>query len=259
MPLEPTTTLLTAAVIFLAALVHGIAGFGFAQVSLGLLPLFRDPATASVLFTATAIASNGRVFWSVREEFEPADWTVPALGLLVGMPLGILIFTGLDAAGLRLAIGATLLLTVAVIAATEKSRAVTGWMARTDYAPGRIAAFLVGLAAGVLGGAVALPGPPVILYGTFLLASGVWTGRRMKAMFTAFFGTLMVYRLASLAVAGSVTTGILLEAVVMVPALLLGAWAGIAVFDRVPEDVFTWIVLAGLTANAVILVLGALG
>ena len=37
------TTGLTALVIFLAAAVHGITRFGYAQVSMGLLPLFRNP------------------------------------------------------------------------------------------------------------------------------------------------------------------------------------------------------------------------
>jgi len=37
------TTGLSAVVILAAAAVHGIAGFGFAQVSMGIMPLFRSP------------------------------------------------------------------------------------------------------------------------------------------------------------------------------------------------------------------------
>jgi len=65
------TTGLSAVVILAAAAVHGIAGFGFAQVSMGIMPLFRSPSSASIIFTATAVVANARVWWSVRDAF---DW-----------------------------------------------------------------------------------------------------------------------------------------------------------------------------------------
>ena len=46
------TTGMSAVVILVAAAVHGIAGFGFAQVSMGIMPLFRSPSSASIIFTA---------------------------------------------------------------------------------------------------------------------------------------------------------------------------------------------------------------
>jgi len=43
------TTGLSAVVILVAAAVHGIAGFGSAQVSMGIMPLFRSPSSASIM------------------------------------------------------------------------------------------------------------------------------------------------------------------------------------------------------------------
>ncbi|MBD3209890.1 sulfite exporter TauE/SafE family protein, partial [Candidatus Micrarchaeota archaeon] len=83
------TMILTSAVIFLAALVHGIVGFGYAQVAMGLLPIFRDPGPASVVFTITAVLVNFGIFWSVRNSFRWKDWLFPAVGLLFGMPAGV--------------------------------------------------------------------------------------------------------------------------------------------------------------------------
>lgn len=80
---------LTALVIFLVAVVHGITGFGYAQVSTGLLPLFRTPGAASIIFTVTAIFSNGRVWWSVRDDFDWRNWIVPIVGLALCLPLGV--------------------------------------------------------------------------------------------------------------------------------------------------------------------------
>ncbi|MFB6077051.1 MAG: hypothetical protein ABEK12_02895 [Candidatus Nanohaloarchaea archaeon] len=98
----------------------------------------------------------------------------------------------------------------------------------------------------------------MILYGAFLLNAGAWDGREMKAVFTAFFGALMVYRLAALGVAGGVTVGVLREAALLLPAVFAGSWIGIGIFDRVPERTFTWLVLLGLSATAVLLVATAI-
>ncbi|MHB9288537.1 TSUP family transporter [Halobacteriales archaeon Cl-PHB] len=253
MVLDWFVTGLTALVILGASVVHGIAGFGFAQVSMGLMPLFRSPGSASIVFTVTAVVSNGRVWWSVRDAFDWRKWVVPIGGLTVGMPLGIFVFRQFGAAQMRVAIGGVLVLAVVLIGLTRQTDVVTGWLEDHDYRPGNVVGVLAGLFAGIFGGAVAVPGPPMIVYGAFMAAGGFWSDEEMKAVFTAFFGTLMLYRLGSLAVGGAVTTGLLLEAVVALPMVFLGAWAGVWVFDHVSEKLFGWLVLVLLTVNAVVL------
>ncbi len=191
-------TILTSFVILLGALVHGIAGFGFAQVSMGLLPLFRNPALASVIFTITAVVSNARVFWSVKEDFNIKDWIVPVGGLVFGMPLGIYVFQSLSKQQLRLFIGIILVLAVILIALIRQMEIVKERIKEKNIKPGWKTGLLAGLSAGILGGAVAIPGPPMIVYGAFMVANEYWGGSRMKAVFTAFFGTLMAYRLGAL-------------------------------------------------------------
>jgi hypothetical protein len=248
-----TTTGLSAAVILIASVVHGIAGFGFAQVSMGLMPLFRSPSSASIIFTATAVVSNGRVWWSVRDAFDWRKWIVPVAGLVVGMPLGIYVFSRFDGAQMRVAIGVVLVLAVVVVGATQQLDAVTDWMEERDYRPGKVVGATAGLLAGIFGGAVAVPGPPMIVYGAFMSASGFWSSEEMKATFTAFFGTLMLYRLGTLTYTGAVTQPLMIEAAIAIPMVFLGAWGGVYIFDHVPERVFQWLVLALLTVNAVVL------
>jgi len=252
------TTGLSAVVILVAAAVHGIAGFGFAQVSMSMMPLFRSPSSASIIFTATAVVANARVLWSVRDAFDWEKWIVPVGGLVVGMPLGIVVFSGFDAAQMRVAIGAVLVVAVIVVGATQQLDVVTDWIEEKDYRPGKIVGATAGLLAGVLGGAVAVPGPPMIVYGAFMSASGFWTDEEMKATFTAFFGTLMLYRLGSLTYTGDVTTPLMIEAAVAVPMVFLGAWIGVYIFDHIPEHVFQWLVLALLSVNAVVILFTAI-
>lgn len=244
---------LSALVIFVATIVHGIAGFGLAQVSMGIMPLFRSPASASAIFSVIAVVSNARIWWSVREDFDWKDWIIPVAGLAVGLPLGIFVFQSLNRNQLRIAIGITLLVAVALIAAVRQSSAVKDWLKEQKFEPDWKIGVVAGFLAGVLGGAVAIPGPPMILYGAFMVAAGFWKGDKMKAIFTAFFGTLMLYRVGSLAVTGEMTVPRLVEAAAALPALFLGAWLGIKIYNLIPEDVFSWIVLVMLTINAFVL------
>ena len=246
----------TSLVFFLAAIVHGIAGFGFAQVSMGLLPLFRSAGPASVIFSMVAIVANARVLWSVREYFEWKDWIIPVAGLAAGMPLGIYYFQQFGEDQFRIFIGATLLLAVALLIIMRQLSFVRNWIEEAGLKPGWTWGVTAGFLAGILGGAIAMPGPPMIIYGTFMVGADLWKGRRMKAVFTAFFGTVQLYRLASLLIAGSVTAPLMAEAVLGLPALFLGAWLGILIFRYIPQKIFRWLVLAMLAANALILLTG---
>lgn len=257
-PTDWVITGLTSLVIFLASVIHGIAGFGYAQVSMGLLPLFREPGAASIIFTVTAIFSNSRVWWSVREEFDWKQWAIPVIGLVAGLPLGIYVFSTLNKTQLRAAIGIVLLIAVVLIALIRQIDTVTDWIKDSGIRPGWKTGVTAGFLSGVFGGAVAIPGPPLIIYGAFMAASGFWNDKEMKAVFTAFFGTLMVYRLAGLSLTGTVTVPLLIQAAVALPGVFLGAWIGVKVFNRIPENVFSWIVLGLLSVNAVILLSTAL-
>lgn len=250
-------TALTALVILGASVVHGIAGFGFAQVSMGLMPLFRSPGSASIIFTVTAVVSNGRVWWSVREAFDWRKWAVPVVGLAVGMPLGIVVFQRFDEDQMRVAIGVVLVIAVVVVGSMRQTDAVTDWIEERGYRPGHVAGVTAGLLAGIFGGAVAVPGPPMIVYGAFMVAGGFWSDEEMKAVFTAFFGTLMLYRLASLTYTGAVETPLLIEAAVAVPMVFVGAWVGVWIFDHVSEQLFGWLVVALLAVNAAVLLFTA--
>ncbi len=258
MAIEWVLTTLTSFVIFTATVIHAIAGFGYAQVAMGLLPLFRQPSSASVVFTITAIVSNARVFWSVRDNFSWKDWGFPVGGLVFGLPLGIYVFKGLDDALMRLVIGVVLILSVIFIIVVKQSSTVDQWLEQKNVRPDWKSGFLAGFIAGILGGAVAIPGPSMILYGAVMISLGLWHAEKMKAILTAFFGTLMTYRLMALIVTADVTVSLATEAMIALPALLIGAWVGIKIFNYLPQKIFSWIVLGGLTINAIILIITAL-
>ncbi|WP_435159197.1 hypothetical protein [Haladaptatus sp. DFWS20] len=79
----------------------------------------------------------------------------------------------------------------------------------------------------------------------------------MKAVFTAFFGTLILYRFGSLTYTGDVTMSLLVEALIAIPMMFVGAWAGVYILDNIPEHIFQWVVLVLLAVNAFVLLFTA--
>lgn len=246
---------LSAGTIFLGTLIHGVAGFGLAQVAMGVMPLFRNPVEASAIFGVVAVVSNFRIWWSVRDQFDWRDWILPVAGLAVGLPLGILLLDLMSEAQLRLIIGITLLLAVILIALFQELKLFEKWFAEKRMGNTWYLGLIAGFLAGILGGAVAIPGPPMILYGAFMLAINAWKPRKMKAIFTAFFGILMLYRSASITITGDLSLKLFLEALMMLPGMFLGAWLGIRIYQVIPDRIFQWVVLGMLTINALILIL----
>jgi uncharacterized membrane protein YfcA len=248
-------TALTFIVIVFGTIVHGVAGFGLAQVSMGLMPLFRSAASASIIFSLIAVVSNFRIWWSVRDSFVIKDWLYPVIGLAFGMPLGIYIFSGFSKEQFRIAIGVTLLLAVILISVFKKLTSFRSWLKNQNYTPGWKSGVIAGFIAGIFGGAVAIPGPPMIIYGTFMMIGGFWGSKQMKSVFTAFFGTMMLYRLVAVIIEGSFTLSLLLEAIIVMPALFIGSYLGIKIYNNIPEKIFSWFVLVMLAINAVILLI----
>lgn len=246
-------TFLTSLTIFFASIVHGIAGFGLAQLGMGILPLFRSPQSAAIIFSIVAVFSNFRVWWSVRDSFDFKEYLKPLIGLTVGMPMGLYLFNQMNTEQVKTAIGATLLIAAILIILNNQTKMIEKWFENKDYEPKWLLPISVGLIAGLLGGAVAIPGPPMVFYGTFMAANGLWTNEKMKSIFTAFFGTLMLYRVFSVAVTGDVTGALSLEALIAIPPMLLGSWIGISIFKNISNKWFNWLVIALLILNALIL------
>lgn len=244
--------------ILVAAVVVGMAGFGMAQVSNGLLPLYISASVGNIMFTPLAFISVGRTFWSVRQHFRWRNTMFPVLGLLPGLPAGTYLFSKMNESQLVISIAVALLISVAVIGAVRQMGVVQRWVKDSGWSPGWKTGVGAGVVAGILGGAVGIPGPPMILYGSAMMAAAIWTAGEAKAVFTSYFPVLMLYRLISLGIAGKLSVGLMALAGLALPGLLFGTYLGIRLYSTIPPKLFGWIVLALLTINAFILLGGAL-
>jgi hypothetical protein len=143
------------------------------------------------------------------------------IGTVLGTPVGVWVLGTFPPGLLKRCIG-TLLVAVVVI---------EWYGAYPHKLAGRYWGLGAGGLAGVLGGAIATPGPPVILYA---VVQG-WSPRVMKAMLQAFFLVNQSVIVASHWWAGLLTREVAWLAVVYIIPSALGVAAGIRLFDRIDQ------------------------
>lgn len=232
-----------AGVIAAASFVMGLAGFGIALVGLALLPYLMSASDAIVLLTIYAALFSLAMLVQLRRDVVTRAILDLLVGTVVGTPLGVWGLAALPASALNRLIGLML-----VVAFVLEARGLY-----PQKLEGRRWGLAAGALAGVIGGAVGLPGPPAVLYA----ATQGWSARTVKANLQAFFvvnqGAILVgYWWAGLLTreVWNLTLGFALPAIA-------GAVSGALLFERVDQRrfrqlVFVLILLSGL----VLLVLG---
>ena len=217
----------------------GLAGFGIGLVSLAFLPYLMAPAEAIVLMTLYAAVFALAIFVPVRENFAPAPVVDLLIGTVVGTPLGVWALARLPATALDRLIGLML-----VIAGALEWRG----LAATKL-EGRRWGLGAGVLAGVIGGAVGTPGPPVVLYAT----TQGWSPRTIKANLQAFFVVNQVVILAGYWWAGLLTREVWGFAAVFAAPAVAGIALGMGLFNRIDPVRFRRIVFALLFVSGLVL------
>ena len=256
MDIDWIITLWSALVVLIATTVHGITGFGTGQITMGVLPFFRDAGSASIVVSIVVFVTNLRVFWSVRDQFNWKDWLIPLAGLAVGLPIGIYLFGAWDENQLRMAIGIVMMISAVLILLLRQIKQIREWIKGTGWQPGWISGVLAGFMSGIFGGAVSIPGPPMIIYGAFLMETEYWTAGQMKAIFTSFFAANLLYRVVVLTSMGQMTVVIAVEALAIIPALFLGTWLGIKLFNIMPREIVRWFIITFVFVLGLLLTIG---
>lgn len=236
------TWILGAVVILAAHVVFGLAGFGVGLVAMAFLPFIMAPSTAIVLMTVYAVIFAVVLFVPLRHHFMPRAIAGLLVGSVIGTPAGVWILAVAPASVLDRVIGFMLIVVVLLEFAGKMPRRLEGhgW------------GLVFGALAGLIGGAVGLPGPPTVVYA----ATQDWSSRAFKANLQAFFIVNQSLIIGGYWVAGLLTAEVMrLTAVYALPAVI-GIVTGMALFARVDPVRFRRIVFALLLVSGVLLLVG---
>lgn len=236
--LAPLTFAGAAAMTFGAAYVRGLTGFGMAIILVPLLGMIIAPGQAVVLAILLQLLI-GPV--GIRAIMADADRrTAVPIGLLamVVTPLGMLALKAITPDVARLTI--TLIAVGAFIAVLLPKKP-------EGHEPGAVAIGATGLAAGVLTGFAAMPGPPVV---PFYYRRHLEPRVARASMLLIFFATAIAGTGAALWT-GLATWRLFVLALLLFAPMWLGNRLGARHFGGVPPHVWQGLVAAVLGLSAV--------
>jgi hypothetical protein len=224
LPIELVSLIVSAVAVFLAGIIRGYSGFGFAMVAVTSMSLVLPPARVVPAVLILEVLASIRLLPQVRNDIDWYSLRWLLFGSLIGIPLGVYLLATIPPAPMRMSIS------LMVLMASILLMRGFAW----KRMPGIILILTTGLACGMLNGAAAIGGPPVIL---FYLSSpaGVKVSR---ASIIAYFLGIDTLCLLMAAIQGLTDfKTIFLTAVCLIP-LLLGIAVGSRMFIKIDQTSF---------------------
>jgi len=113
----------------------------------------------------------------------------------------------------------------------------------------------IGFLSGLLSGSTAMSGPPIIL---FFTNQGI-AKRPFRANIVAYFIVLDLATILTFALSGLITKEVVNYAILLIPALIFGAFTGMKLVHKVDEKLFRNITLSVVTVAGLVSIASGLG
>ena len=247
MTTELSTELIISLIVGAAAggFVNGLAGFGTALFSLGVWLQVLPPWQAVSIVAAMSVASGLQGTWIIRHELRDggsrlARFLLPAL---IGIPLGVAMLEFVSATALKIAIAVFMLAYGAFFALRRSLPHLSHPMPGMDS--------LIGFLGGILGGAASLSGA----LPTMWCAIQPWTKGETRAVLQPFNVVILGIAGILFACRGYYSLDTLVLMAIALPVTLAFSQIGIAVFQRLTDHLFRWLLVWLLLASGVLLAL----
>ncbi|MFD2651600.1 sulfite exporter TauE/SafE family protein [Brucella rhizosphaerae] len=243
MTFELTVSLLVGAAA--GGFINGLAGFGTALLSLGIWLQVLPPWQAVAIAAAMSVISGGQGLWAIRENLWPARkrlvrFLLPAV---IAIPLGVSALRYIDAGTLKITIAAFMLFYGAFFVIRRSLPEITRSTPVTDIT--------VGFFSGVLGGAASLSGA----LPTMWCAMRPWSKSETRAVLQPFNFLVLLITALVYAFQGYYSSQTLIFIAVAFPATLISSQIGIAVFRRLTDHQFRWMLIWLLFLSGALLML----
>ena len=231
--------------VFVAGIAKGLTGFGFSLLAAPVLIVLLGPRTAVPIIVLLNSFTNIVLFAGSRHSADVRRISPLIIAGIVAVPAGMLLLLVLNVAILKLTVG----IAIVVFAVAF----LTGF--RRPVKNERRGLLLAGLISGTLNGVISTGGPPIIL---FLTNQGL-PKAVFRASLIAYFLFLNLATVPIFLAGGLMSWAVGRYAVMFIPAMLLGAFAGSKLLKRVPEHIFRVITLAVVMCAGCAALLSGLG
>jgi uncharacterized protein len=233
---------LLSAAVFLGAFVSGLAGFAFSAVAGAILLHTRLPMEAVPLMMACSIGVQATNLWALRKDIQWKQSLVLVFGGLLGVPIAVWLLQTTDARTFREVFG----LAVALYAGYMLFRpSIKGLRLMNHHRNA-----LVGFGGGLVGGLTAMPGALPTIWCDM---HGV-PKNQQRGLVQPFIAAMQIFALALLLAHHDLSTKVISDFFLSMPALVAGAVLGILAFRYASEQVFRRIILTILMVSGLLLV-----
>jgi uncharacterized membrane protein YfcA len=231
---------------FLAAGTQSLTGFGFALVMVPLLSLFWDVKLAVVTSTLLSSISLVPLVVEVRRWVRLSKVVPLAVGSLAGVPLGLVIFTRIDADLLKICV-AVVVMVASLLLYFAPQLSLGG--------PSPAGSVVVGMLSGMLRASTSMGGPPLVLY----MLGQEREVNAFRSTVLAVFLFNSVLTVTGLVIADEIGGEVLVTTGVALPAVAAGILAGAWLRPRVSQALFRAAALAVLFFTSVGVIISASG
>ncbi len=222
------------AIVFGASLIQSVFGFGFGLIFVPLMIFFVDLPVAVVAATAVSTVSCSIQWYESRAISARRISQRLVVSALIGMPFGLWMLNNLSAQIMKLFLGIFVLIGVFLSSREFDLRKLP---VTFDY--------VMGVLAGVLSTSTSTNGPPLV----FLLHARHFTPENFRAVLNRVFTVLNLLTLITFALAGKISSQVLLVSSIAIPVMGLGVWLGIRIRRLVDPQRFRDLVLLLLLAT----------
>ena len=231
----------------LGALVQTAAGFGSALVAMPILAQLIGVRTAAPVQAILGLLVTISILYQNRRGLRWREALPLIAGGVFGIPLGAFALRTLPSEPIVGCLGGVLLAYAGFALLIQPRLRPSAVANDGNRAGARLIAWLVGFASGILGGAYATDGPPLIVYGSVKR----WPKETFKSILQACFLVNGIVVVTCHATAGLVTRDVLAYCCFGIPGVLGGMLLGVYLDRRIDHDRFRRLLLA------LIVVLGA--
>lgn len=213
---------------FAGGFINGLAGTGTALFALGFFLVALDPVGAVAVVALMSVVTGVQGLWVVRVAMTQnvarlMRFIIPGL---LGVPVGISLLSFIDADTLKLVIGVLLL----VYGGFFSFRAnLPKFERRTPVLDS-----LIGLTGGVLGGMASLSGALPVIW----CSMRPWPKAETRAVLQPFNVSVLLTTTVMLWWRGAYTAPTITAFLIALPTSLIAAQIGIAVFQRISDNIF---------------------
>lgn len=230
--------------VFAGAFVSGLSGFAFSAVAGAILLHVFPPMEAVPLMMACSITVQAANLFALRKSMQWKASLVFIAGGLLGIPIAIYLLQNVDTGTFRLGFGflVSLYATYALFRSTPAYLRQMGSQSRNA---------LVGFGGGLVGGLTAMPGAlPAIWCDIHGLPKN-----QQRGLVQPYIGIMQLFALALMLAHHNISSKVLIDFGMSLPALAAGTAGGIFLFGRINELAFKRIVLGLLVFSGLCLVI----